>query len=59
MTDEGKQTRCNKETLAAVEEARSILNGEQQAKSYACAKELFDEIEAEFRAEQRRETANG
>jgi cell fate (sporulation/competence/biofilm development) regulator YlbF (YheA/YmcA/DUF963 family) len=48
-----------KETLAAVEEARNILNGEQQVKSYSCAKKLFDEIEAEFRAEQRRETVNG
>ncbi|MDR1231627.1 MAG: hypothetical protein LBK61_09530 [Spirochaetaceae bacterium] len=54
-----KQRRYNKETLAAVEEARSILNGEQQVKSYACAKELFDEIEAEFHAEQRRETVTG
>jgi DNA-damage-inducible protein J len=59
MREKVKQTRYNKETLAAVEEARSILNGERQTKSYSCAKELFDEIETEFRAEQRRETVTG
>jgi DNA-damage-inducible protein J len=48
-----KRVRYNKETLEAFREARSILNGELETKSYSSAKELFDEIEAEYKTEQR------
>ena len=36
----------NSETLAAMEEARRILEGKKKAKSYSSAKELFEEIDA-------------
>jgi hypothetical protein len=54
-----KETQYRKETLAAAEEARAILSGEQQTKRYSSAQELFDEAEAEYRAEQRRVKATG
>ncbi|MDR1147141.1 MAG: hypothetical protein LBK66_00760 [Spirochaetaceae bacterium] len=57
--EKARQSQYNKETLAAIEEARSILNGERKVKSYSCVKELFDEIEAEFRADQRRTKIDG
>jgi hypothetical protein len=54
-----KRTRYNRKTMLAAEEARSILNGERQAKSYSCARELLDEIKAEFGEEQQRRKING
>lgn len=37
----------NKETNSAINEARDILSGKVEAKSYGSAKELFDELDAE------------
>ena len=42
-----KQPRFNKETEAAMQEARSIMKGELPAKRYSSAKELFAELDAE------------
>lgn len=42
-----KQPRYNQETLAAMQEARDIMAGKMEAKSYSSAKELFAELEAE------------
>ena len=37
----------NKETIAAINEARDITSGKVEAKSYSSAKELFEELDAE------------
>ena len=37
----------NADTIAAMKEADDIIAGRVQAKSYASAKELFDELDAE------------
>ena len=42
-----KQPRYNKETRAAIAEAREILSGRLDARRYSSAKELFDELDAE------------
>ena len=39
--------RFNRETEAAMQEARDIMSGKVQAKSYNSARELFDELDAE------------
>ena len=39
--------RYNRETEMAIQEARNILSGKVNAKSYGSAKELFDELDAE------------
>lgn len=44
---EMKQPRYNSETEAALNEARAIMNGQLQAKSYSCAHDLFEELDAE------------
>lgn len=42
-----RMPRYNKETEDAIVEARAIMNGKVQAKSYNSAKELFDELDKE------------
>jgi len=42
-----KQQRFNKETEAAILEAREIMSGKQDAHRYSSAKVLFDELDAE------------
>jgi len=42
-----KQPRYNQETEAAILEARDIMAGKRDARRYASAKELFDELDAE------------
>ena len=42
----------NGETLAAMQEARDILSGKIQTKSYASAEELIADIETEIREEE-------
>ena len=37
----------NKETIAAINEARDIMSGKVEAKSYGSAKELIDELDVE------------
>ena len=44
---ERKQPRYNKETEAAMKEARLIMNGQIQAKHYSSAHDLFEELEKE------------
>ena len=44
---EMKQPRFNRETETALREARDIASGKIAAKSYASAKELFTELDAE------------
>ena len=39
--------RYNRETEMAIQEARNILSGKVNTKSYSSAKELFDELDAE------------
>ena len=39
--------RFNRETEAAMQEARDFMSGKVQAKSYSSAQELFDELDAE------------
>ena len=39
--------RYNKETEAAMQEAKDIMSGKVSAKSYSSARELFDELDAE------------
>ena len=39
--------RYNRETEDAIEEAKDIMAGKVQAKSYSSAQELFDELDAE------------
>lgn len=39
--------RYNRETEAAMQEARDIMEGRVSAKSYGSAQELFDELDAE------------
>ena len=39
--------RFNRETEAAMQEARDIMSGKVQAKSFNSARELFDELDAE------------
>lgn len=39
--------RYNKETEAAIQEARDIAAGKKKSKSYHSAQELFDELDAE------------
>ena len=39
--------RYNRETEAAILEAREILSGKKAAKEYGSAQELFDELDAE------------
>ena len=44
---EMKQPRYNAETEAAMQEARDIVSGKKQAKSYSSADELFEELDAD------------
>lgn len=44
---EVKQPRYNRETEAAIAEAKDIIAGKIDAHRYSSAKELFDEIDAE------------
>ena len=39
--------RFNKETEDAIEEARDIMSGKVDAKSYSSARELFDELDSD------------
>ena len=39
--------RYNQETEIAIQEARDIMSGKVEAKSYSSARELFDELDAE------------
>ena len=39
--------RYNRETEEAMQEARDIMSGKVEAKSYSSARELFDELDAE------------
>jgi DNA-damage-inducible protein J len=48
---EMKQPRYNAETEAAMHEARDIMSGKKKAKSYSSADELFEELDAEYEAE--------
>ena len=42
-----KITRYTKDTIAAINEAKDIMSGKVDAKTYGSAKELFDELDAE------------
>ena len=42
-----KQPRYNTETEAAMQEARTIMNGQTSVKTYRSAGDLFREIDAE------------
>ena len=42
-----KITRYNRETIAAIDEAKDIMSGKVEAKTYGSAKELFDELDKE------------
>ena len=42
-----KQPRYNHQTELAIHEARDIMSGNIQAKTYSSTKELFDELEVE------------
>ena len=42
-----KQPKYNRETEAAMQEARDIMTGKIYAKSYSNAKELFEELDEE------------
>lgn len=44
---EMKQVRYNAETEMAMKEARAIMGGQVQAKSYSSARALFEELDAE------------
>lgn len=44
---EVKMPRFNKETEDAMQEARDIMAGKVEAKSYHSARELFDDLDAE------------
>lgn len=37
----------SKDTIAAIKEAKDIMSGNVEAKTYGSAKELFDELDAE------------
>ena len=37
----------NKDTIAAINEAKDIMSGKVEVKTYSSAKELFDELDAE------------
>ena len=39
--------RYNRETEAAMQEARDIMSGKADAKSYSSSRELFDDLDAE------------
>ncbi len=39
--------RYNRETEAAMQEAKNILSGKESAKSFSSSRELFDELDAE------------
>ena len=39
--------RFNRETEDAIQEARDIMSGKTEAKSYSSSRELFDELDAE------------
>ena len=39
--------RYNRETEAAIQEARDIMSGKLETKSYSSARELFDELDAD------------
>jgi DNA-damage-inducible protein J len=39
--------RFNRETEAAIQEARDIMSGKADAKSYSSSRELFDDLDAE------------
>ena len=40
--------RYNRETEAAMQEARDIMSGKADAKSYSSSRELFDDLDAEY-----------
>jgi DNA-damage-inducible protein J len=44
---EMKQPRYNAETEAAMQEARDIMSGKKEAKSYSSADELFTELDTD------------
>lgn len=44
---EVRMPRFNKETEAAMQEARDISSGKIQAKTYSSARDLFDELDSE------------
>ena len=48
---EMKQPRYNAETETAMQEARDIIIGKKKAKKYSSANELFNELDAEYKAE--------
>ena len=48
---EMKQPRYNMETEMAMKEARDIMSGKIQARSYSCAHNLFEELDAEMDGE--------
>lgn len=49
---EVKKPRYNAETEAAIQEARLIMENQTEAKHYASAKELFEELDAEMEGEE-------
>ncbi len=42
-----RMPKYNKDTISAINEAKDIMSGKVDAKSYKSAKELFDEIDGE------------
>lgn len=42
-----KQPRYNRETEAAMAEARALMTGQEQSRTYSSARELFDELDCE------------
>ncbi len=40
-----RMPKYNKETISAINEAKDIMSGKVEAKSYGSAKELFDELD--------------
>ena len=48
---EMKQPRYNTETETAMQEAREIITGEKKSKGYSTVDELFNELDAEYKAE--------
>ncbi len=47
-----RQPRFNPETLAAMKEARAIMNGELPARAYASYQDFVAEIDGEIKAEE-------
>lgn len=51
MPFEVRMPKYNEETLAAMQEAKDILDGKIETKTYNSAEELFAELDAEIKAE--------